>query len=245
MTTAFTLVLVAVFAALSSFVQRVTGFGFGIVMMTMLPYVMPTYGEATALSGILAACMAIVPAVRHRRYVRLRKFLPILLTFLVLSFFSVKVLTVVDGHSLKRIFGVVLVFVSIYLFFISGKVHLKPTMPVQVSMGALDICLERLYNAVTKAGGIMVVTADHGNADDMYEHDKTGAVKLDKNGEPRRKTSHSLNPVPCFIYDPDYKGEYSQELNTGLGISSVAGTCAELLGFKAPADYDKPVINWK
>ena len=116
---------------------------------------------------------------------------------------------------------------------------------VQVSMGALDICLERLYNAVRNAGGIMLVTADHGNADDMYEHDKSGAVKLDKNGEPRRKTSHSLNPVPCFIYDPDYKGEYSQELNTGLGISSIAGTCAELLGFKAPADYDKPVINWK
>ena len=123
--------------------------------------------------------------------------------------------------------------------------HTGVYQAVQVSMGALDICLERLYNAVTKAGGIMVVTADHGNADDMYEHDKTGAVKLDKNGEPRRKTSHSLNPVPCFIYDPDYKGEYSQELNTGLGISSVAGTCAELLGFKAPADYDKPVINWK
>ena len=122
--------------------------------------------------------------------------------------------------------------------------HTGVYQAVQVSMGALDICLERLYNAVTKAGGIMVVTADHGNADDMYEHDKTGAVKLDKNGEPRRKTSHSLNPVPCFIYDPDYKGEYSQELNTGLGISSVAGTCAELLGFLPPAEYDKSVLNW-
>ncbi len=145
MSAALTIVLIAFFAALSSFVQRVTGFGFGIVMMTMLPYVMPTYGEATALSGILAACMAIVPAVRHRRYVRLRKFLPILLTFLVLSFFSVKVLTVVDGHSLKRIFGVVLVFVSIYLFFISDKVHLKPTMPVQVSMGALSGVLGGMF----------------------------------------------------------------------------------------------------
>ena len=105
MTTALTIILIAVFAALSSFVQRVTGFGFGIVMMVMLPYIMPSYGEATALSGILAACMAIVPAIQKRRSVNLKKLLPILLTFLVLSFFSVKVLTVVDGHSLKRLFS--------------------------------------------------------------------------------------------------------------------------------------------
>lgn len=145
MTTAFTLVLVAVFAALSSFVQRVTGFGFGIVMMTMLPYIMPSYGEATALSGILAACMALIPAVTHRRYVRLGKLLPILLTFLVLSFFSVKVLTVVDGHSLKRWFGVALIVVSIYLFFFSDKVRLKPTMPVQISLGALSGLLGGMF----------------------------------------------------------------------------------------------------
>ena len=145
MTTAFTLVLVAVFAALSSFVQRVTGFGFGIVMMTMLPYIMPSYGEATALSGILAACMALIPAVTHRRYVRLGKLLPILLTFLVLSFFSVKVLTVIDGHSLKRWFGVALIVVSIYLFCFSDKVRLKPTMPVQISLGALSGLLGGMF----------------------------------------------------------------------------------------------------
>ena len=126
MTSVLTILLIALFAALSSFVQRVTGFGFGIIMMIMLPYIMPTYGEATALSGILAACMAIVPAVRKRRYVRLKKLLPILLTFVVLSFFSVKVLTVVDGHSLKRWFGIALIIVSIYLFFFNDKVRRCP-----------------------------------------------------------------------------------------------------------------------
>ena len=122
--------------------------------------------------------------------------------------------------------------------------HTGNYQAVQVSMGALDLCLQRLCAAVEKAGGIMVITADHGNADDMYEHDKTGAVKLDKNGEPRRKTSHSLNPVPCMVFDPDWKGEYSKELRSGLGISSIAGTCAELLGFLPPAEYDKSVLNW-
>ena len=145
MTSVLTILLIALFAALSSFVQRVTGFGFGIIMMIMLPYIMPTYGEATALSGILAACMAIVPAVRKRRYVRLKKLLPILLTFVVLSFFSVKVLTVVDGHSLKRWFGIALIIVSIYLFFFNDKVRLKPTLPVQVSLGALSGVLGGMF----------------------------------------------------------------------------------------------------
>lgn len=124
--------------------------------------------------------------------------------------------------------------------------HTGNYQAVQVSMGALDLCLQRLAAAVEKAGGIMLVTADHGNADDMYEHAKDGSVKLDKKtGEPARKTSHSLNPVPCFIYDPECKGEYKTELRSGLGISSVAATCAELLGYEAPANYDPSVIEWK
>ncbi len=114
------------------------------------------------------------------------------------------------------------------------------------SMEALDLCIGRLKKAVEKAGGLMLLTADHGNADDMFEHDKkSGDVKIKENNKPKAKTSHSLNPVPCIIYDPAYEGEYSKELNEGLGISSVASTCIELLGYEAPEDYDKSVLNWK
>ena len=123
--------------------------------------------------------------------------------------------------------------------------HTGVYQAVQTSMAALDICLERLYNSVVKAGGVMIMTADHGNADDMYEHDKSGAVKLDKAGNPKRKTSHSLNPVPAIIVDPESKGEYDTTLNSGLGISSIAATCIDFLGLTPPADYDKSVINFK
>ncbi len=114
---------------------------------------------------------------------------------------------------------------------------------VVCSMEAMDLQIGRLRDAIEKAGGVMVVTADHGNADDMYEHGKDGSLKLKSNGEPKAKTSHSLNPVPCIIADSSYNGEYSKNLNTGLGISSIAATCMELLGFVPPADYDKSVIN--
>ena len=123
--------------------------------------------------------------------------------------------------------------------------HTGVYQAVQTSMAALDICLERLYNSVVKAGGVMIMTADHGNADDMYEHDKSGTVKLDKAGNPKRKTSHSLNPVPAIIVDPESKGEYDTALNSGLGISSIAATCIDFLGLTPPADYDKSVINFK
>ncbi len=113
----------------------------------------------------------------------------------------------------------------------------------QVAVETVDICLSRLKKAVDAAGGVMVISADHGNADDMYEHEKkTGAVKVE-NGKKKVKTAHSLNPVPCIIYDPEYQGEYAKELVSGLGISSLAATCLNLLGYEAPEDYDPSVLQ--
>jgi 2,3-bisphosphoglycerate-independent phosphoglycerate mutase len=116
------------------------------------------------------------------------------------------------------------------------------------SMEAMDIQLGRIAKAAEEAGAVMVITADHGNSDDMYEHDKkTGAVSLKPDGTPRAKTSHSLNPVPCIAHDPDYRGEYPNapegSLNEGLGISSIAATCIQLLGYIPPEDYDKSVLK--
>ncbi|MCI1208560.1 MAG: 2,3-bisphosphoglycerate-independent phosphoglycerate mutase [Treponema sp.] len=117
---------------------------------------------------------------------------------------------------------------------------------VVCSMEGMDLQLGRLRTAVEKAGGILCLTADHGNSDDMYEHDKkSGAVKIKADGEPKAKTSHSLNPVPGIIYDPEYKGEYDKTLNEGLGISSWAATLINLMGFEAPTDYDKSLITLK
>ncbi|MDD5789279.1 MAG: 2,3-bisphosphoglycerate-independent phosphoglycerate mutase, partial [Spirochaetia bacterium] len=114
------------------------------------------------------------------------------------------------------------------------------------SMEGMDLQLGRLKTAIEEAGGILCLTADHGNSDDMYEHAKDGSVKMDKNGEPKAKTSHSLNPVPGIIYDPEYKGEYDQsKLNEGLGISSWPATLIQLMGYKEPSDYDKSLINLK
>lgn len=114
------------------------------------------------------------------------------------------------------------------------------------SMEGMDIQIGRIRDAVKTAGGVLIVTADHGNADDMYEYNKkTGEVLLKRDGTPKAKTSHSLNPVPCIIYDSAEKCEYKTELRQGLGISSIAATTMNFLGFEAPSDYTTSVLVMK
>jgi 2,3-bisphosphoglycerate-independent phosphoglycerate mutase len=117
----------------------------------------------------------------------------------------------------------------------------------QIGVECVDLCLSRILEAVRAAGGILLVSADHGNADDMYEHDKkTGAVSKDKaSGRIKVKTSHSLNPVPVYIYDSVDSKRWSLSPQTGLGISSLAATCLTLLGYEPPADYDPSVVRYE
>jgi 2,3-bisphosphoglycerate-independent phosphoglycerate mutase len=144
--------------------------------------------------------------------------------------------------------------------------HTGVYQAVICSMEGMDIQLGRLIKAVEGAGGVMVITADHGNSDDMFEHNKkTGEVVYKEDGSPKAKTSHSLNPVPCVIFDPEYRGEYLNGpasnqrfvnqgfenpkpeggLVEGLGISSIAATCMELLGYLPPEGYDRSVLKMR
>ncbi len=120
--------------------------------------------------------------------------------------------------------------------------HTGVFQAAQIGVECVDLCLARIKQAVAKAGGVLLVTADHGNADDMYEHQKDGSVSME-NGIPKVKTAHSLNPVPCLLYDPNYQGDYQTSLPSGLGISSIAATCLNLLGYEAPTDYDQSIIQ--
>ncbi|MDR2029427.1 MAG: 2,3-bisphosphoglycerate-independent phosphoglycerate mutase [Treponema sp.] len=127
--------------------------------------------------------------------------------------------------------------------------HTGVYQAVVCSMEGMDLQLGRLAKAVEEAGAVMVITADHGNSDDMFEHNKkTGAVIYKEDGSPKAKTSHSLNPVPCIIYDPEYQGEYQTGtedcLREGLGISSIAATCIHLLGYLPPEDYDPSLLKF-
>jgi len=119
----------------ASFVQRTVGFGFGIFIMTALPWLMPSYGQATALSGLLAMTTSAVIVFKMRRYLQWRKLLPILTTFLVVSTISIFCLKRMDDVMLRKVLGVVLVLISIYFTIFSKRVKIPPTLPFQIGMG--------------------------------------------------------------------------------------------------------------
>ena len=115
------------------------------------------------------------------------------------------------------------------------------------SMEALDLQLARILKVVDSLGGVALITADHGNADEMYEIDKkTGEPRADKNGNFKAKTSHTLNPVPCIIYDnrPEEEKGYTVKEDKGtFGLSNVAATMVNLMGYEAPAMWDESIIK--
>ena len=115
---------------------------------------------------------------------------------------------------------------------------------VKIAVETVDLCLGRLIVAAKKTGAILVISADHGNSDDMYEHAKDGSVKVDKKtGLPKAKTAHSLNPVPAVIYDPANAAHAKLTGQAGLGISSLAATCLNLLGYRTPEGYDPSLVS--
>ena len=122
----------------ASFVQRTTGFGFGIFIMTMLPFFLPTYGEATTLSGLLAITTSAVIVWRMRSYVTWKRLWPILLTFIVVSTITIFALTHIGDHILKRILGVVLILISIYFALFSQKIKLPTTKKAAIEREKSD-----------------------------------------------------------------------------------------------------------
>ncbi|HMP95372.1 MAG TPA: 2,3-bisphosphoglycerate-independent phosphoglycerate mutase [Kiritimatiellia bacterium] len=120
--------------------------------------------------------------------------------------------------------------------------HTGDPLAVEISVEATDLSIGRLMKAVKAAGGILIATADHGNADEMFEV-KKGKLVLDEQGKPKPKTSHSLNPVPCYIWDPSGQAKVRLSAHTNLGISSLAATCLTLLGYQPPAEYDPSIVD--
>ena len=104
----------------------------------------------------------------------------------------------------------------------------------KIAVETVDLCLARVKKAVDETGSILLVTADHGNADEMYEKAKEGQA-------PKPKTSHTLNPVPFIVYDPTAE----HELKDGnFGLSNVAATVTQLLGVETPSMWDESMLKF-
>ena len=100
----------------------------------------------------------------------------------------------------------------------------------RIGVEAVDLGLARLLPVVEKHGYVLIVTADHGNADEMLEKNKKGVISV--------RTAHSLNPVPFIVFNADCEiaeGEF--------GLSNVAATAVKLMGLTPDEHWDRPIIK--
>ena len=101
----------------------------------------------------------------------------------------------------------------------------------KIGVECVDLCLTRILESVKEHDCTLIVTADHGNADEMYEKDKKGAISP--------KTAHTLNPVPFIVFDKSVErtikpGDY--------GLANVAATVASFLELEAPTMWESSIV---
>jgi len=101
---------------------------------------------------------------------------------------------------------------------------------VITAMECVDAGLGRVLEAADRLGYTVLITADHGNADQMTET---------KKGKTSIRTAHSLNPVPFIVYDKDTA--YSLKEGS-FGLANVAPTVAAMMGIEAPECWEESMI---
>ena len=115
-----------------------------------------------------------------------------------------------------------------------------------MAIEAVDLALARLLPAIDAAGGVALITADHGNADEMFELDKkTKQPAQNKDGSYKAKTAHTLNPVPLILYDNVSGGKLGLKQAETAGLSNIAATVANLLGLHKHDKWDDSLLELK
>ena len=101
---------------------------------------------------------------------------------------------------------------------------------VVYAMECVDKGVKAIIDAADKYGYTVLVTADHGNADQMTET---------KKGKTSVRTAHSLNPVPFIIYDKDHEWTIKEG---HFGLANVAPTIVKMMGLTAPACWEESMV---
>jgi 2,3-bisphosphoglycerate-independent phosphoglycerate mutase len=109
-----------------------------------------------------------------------------------------------------------------------------------VAVSTVDVCLGRLIQVAKETDTVLLITADHGNADEMFDTNKEGPehwLDLPQEQWPKPKTAHTLNEVPFYVFDPRGPGGYSPRSVTDGSIANLASTVIALLGLPAKDSY--------
>ncbi|MDR2624982.1 MAG: 2,3-bisphosphoglycerate-independent phosphoglycerate mutase [Zoogloeaceae bacterium] len=110
-----------------------------------------------------------------------------------------------------------------------------------LAVEAVDLALSRILPVVRDAGGAALITADHGNADEMFELDAQKTPLRNPDGSPRAKTAHTLNPVPLLLYEPG--GQFALNALPDAGLAHLAASVTQLLGLERHASWQPGLLT--
>jgi len=112
--------------------------------------------------------------------------------------------------------------------------HCGKLPPAIQAVEAVDKAVGLIVDALEKHGGHAIITADHGNAEEMVTHTSHGDEAC---------TKHSVNPVPCIVYSSEGKAVLSAAANQEAGLANLAATVCDLIGVETPAGLQPSLIQ--
>ena len=135
----FSCALIFLLTIVASFIQRVSGFGFGIFVMMFFPFFLPSYGESVMLSGLLAGSTALMIAVKNWKYIRWRMMWIVTFFNLLFSFIATEYMLSLSNDVLKQYLGVVLTLIALYFLFGEGRMgRIFKSKPAQITIGSVS-----------------------------------------------------------------------------------------------------------
>ena len=134
-----TLLFVFILTTIASFIQRVSGFGFGIFVMMFFPFFLPSYGDSVMLSGLLAGSTALMIAVRNWQHIRWNLMGRVLIFNVMASYLATEYMCTLGNNTMKQWLGVMLIFIALYFIFSEGKIgRIFKSKLAQVAIGSIS-----------------------------------------------------------------------------------------------------------
>jgi len=139
-------VIIMLISVMGGFIQRVSGFGFGIFVMLFLPHIMSVHTEAAAISTLISCAMTTYNAVVYRKSIPFWKIIPLIVGALIMIPVAVHFSVLISGDFFKKLLGIVLILLSIYFLFFNNRIKIKPTVKNGFIAGGIGGILSGLFS---------------------------------------------------------------------------------------------------
>lgn len=155
------ILLCALVSLFASTVQSVTGFGYGIIFMAILPHFTDSVVGCTVVVGFISLLTSAMNAWNYRRSFRFRDILIPFLIYIPVSVAAVYAAGRIEAGMMKRILGVVLILSAFYFMKLSGRIHIRPTVTNGMIASALSAVLGGLFSTGGPPVGVYYLAVTH------------------------------------------------------------------------------------